>query len=123
MSSAIIYSVFGAIAGATGAFYVCAVHRFKRLERKCIKTCLPLVLYASVIFFLVCSFTQLLLLLPSGFEGILSLSLLVILGLVSYRKTLAKRLPSLFQESPQPMSVMLEHKDGARQRRTSSGGR
>lgn len=124
MGSAILYSLFGAFAGAVGAYYVCAVFRFKRVERKCIKSCLPLMLYAALIFFLVCSFAQLLYLLPDGVEGILSLSLLVCVAIWSYRKTLLQKLPRLFEDQEQPELLMLEHRRLLQHKeRTNLGGK
>ena len=87
MLNAFIYAASGAVVGAIGALYVCAVLKFKQVERKCLKTCTPIALFALLMGFICLYTAQLVLTLPAGSQGTLSAVLLVVLGMVAYSQT------------------------------------
>jgi len=87
MIDAVIYAASGAVVGSLGALYVCAVLKFKQVERKCLKTCTPIALFAMVMLFLFFYVVQLVLLLPQGYDGVTRVVMLVLLGMFAYTQT------------------------------------
>lgn len=87
MLNAIVYAASGAAVGAVAALYVCAILKFKQVERKCLKTCTPIALFAMVMVFLCLYIAQLVILLPTGTAGVVCAALLVILGMRAYSRT------------------------------------
>ena len=87
MIDAVTYAATGAVIGGLGALYVCAVLKFKQVEKKCIKTCTPIALFALVMVYLFLYTAQLVLLLPDGYDGMMRAVVLVLLGMFAYSQT------------------------------------
>ncbi len=87
MINAGVYAATGAVIGALGALYICSVFKFKQVEKKCIKTCTPIALFAMVMVYLFLYTAQLVLLLPGGYDGMLRAVALVLLGMFAFSQT------------------------------------